>query len=456
MKRLTYILLAICLTGCSGFLNVQPQGMVIPKTDAEFGSIMHRHLQDIEGGADDIIVGNMETIARLEGIADNLDANVMVGSIPAYAGDLINNRMTDYREYFSVIKDCNIVIENLDGRSSEEAGNILSCAYAIKGICYFDMIRDFCEAWDASRASSQLGLPLVDRFDIEDRTCRSSLKETASYAESLLRKSLEIGMSDDLYFFTEYIVKAYLAKLYFWVEDWESTLKVCNDIVEKSGISLTPLEGYEDMIQSAKDKKGEVIVRSHINDASELDWYFGYERSYIRTRPASLAFVSLFGDHPEDDVRYSVSIDGKRFNNKTPEMKIRISELLLMSTESYCHLGQEDKALELLNRLRRERIRGVQDYTAASLPAVREGDRIVEDALGKELTPLMQAILDERRKELFMEGDRWFELKRNGSPEWWIINNGLKYTVKSYLYTAPVYKGDVDLNPGMKQNEGYE
>lgn len=456
MKRLTYILLAICLTGCSGFLNVQPQGMVIPKTDAEFGSIMHRHLQDIEGGADDIIVGNMETIARLEGIADNLDANVMVGSIPAYAGDLINNRMTDYREYFSVIKDCNIVIENLDGRSSEEAGNILSCAYAIKGICYFDMIRDFCEAWDASRASSQLGLPLVDRFDIEDRTCRSSLKETASYAEALLQKSLEIGMSDDLYFFTEYIVKAYLAKLYFWVEDWESTLKVCNDIVENSGISLTPLEGYEDMIQSAKDKKGEVIVRSHINDASELDWYFGYEKSYIRTRPASLAFVSLFGDHPEDDVRYSVSFDGKRFNNKTPEMKIRISELLLMSAEAYCHLGQEDKALELLNRLRRERIRGVQDYTAASLPAVREGDRIVEDALGKELTPLMQAILDERRKELFMEGDRWFELKRNGSPEWWIINNGLKYTVKSYLYTAPVYKGDVDLNPGMKQNEGYE
>lgn len=456
MKRLTYILLSICLTGCSGFLNVQPQGMVIPKTDAEFGSIMHRHLQDIEGGADDIIVGNMETIARLEGIADNLDANVMVGSIPAYAGDLINNRMTDYREYFSVIKDCNIVIENLDGRSSEEAGNILSCAYAIKGICYFDMIRDFCEAWDASRASSQLGLPLVDRFDIEDRTCRSSLKETASYAEALLLKSLEIGMSDDLYFFTEYIVKAYLAKLYFWVEDWESTLKVCNDIVENSGFTLTPLEGYEDMIQSAKDKKGEVIVRSHINDASELDWYFGYERSYIRTRPASLAFVSLFGDHPEDDVRYSVSIGGKRFNNKTPEMKIRISELVLMSAEAYCHLGQEDKALELLNMLRRERIRGVQDYTAASLPAVREGDRIVEDALGKELTPLMQAILDERRKELFMEGDRWFELKRNGSPEWWIINNGLKYTVKSYLYTAPVYKGDVDLNPGMKQNEGYE
>ena len=55
-----------------------------------------------------------------------------------------------------------------------------------------------------------------------------------------------------------------------------------------------------------------------------------------------------------------------------------------------------------------------------------------------------------------MEGDRWFELKRNGRPEWWIINNGLKYTTRKYMYTAPVYKGDVDLNPDFRQNPGYE
>ena len=55
-----------------------------------------------------------------------------------------------------------------------------------------------------------------------------------------------------------------------------------------------------------------------------------------------------------------------------------------------------------------------------------------------------------------MEGDRWFELKRNGCPEWWIVSNGLKYTTRKYLYTAPIYKRDVDMNPEMQQNEGYE
>ena len=127
-----------------------------------------------------------------------------------------------------------------------------------------------------------------------------------------------------------------------------------------------------------------------------------------------------------------------------------------MLAEAYFHENDADNALKWLNELRRHRIKGVADLTKANLPDVRKGDRIVENAVGEPLTPLMQAIFDERRRELCVEGDRWFELKRNGSPEWWIINNGLKYTTKKYLYTAPIYKGDVDLNPDLKQNPGYE
>ena len=77
------------------------------------------------------------------------------------------------------------------------------------------------------------------------------------------------------------------------------------------------------------------------------------------------------------------------------------------------------------------------------------------DCQGKAVTPLLQAIFDERRKELYMEGDRWYELKRNGCPEWWVISNGLKYTTREYLYTSPISKSDVDLNPGLEQNPGY-
>ena len=453
-KIIYFIFICMLLTSCSGFLNVKPQGKVIPQTDEEFAAIMHNRINDIEGGYDEYVLGNMDVISRREGCADDLDANIKTGSIPAYAGDVINHRQSDYRGTFEIIRDCNIVIENMEGRTTTLASDVLAAAYAMKGICYYNLIRDFCDAWDAETAHLQLGLPLVDKFDISDMSARSSLTSTATYIEGLLKKSLSMKMSDGRFFFTEYVVKAYLARLYFWIEDWDNVIAVCEDIITGSGKSLTSADDFAAMIQADKEALGEVIVRSHINDASELDWYFASVKGYVASRPASASLRSLFDK--ENDVRYAASFNDKLCNAKAPECRIRLSEIVLMLSEAYCHINDSDNALKWLNELRRHRIRGVADLTEDTLPEFCTGNRIVEDAEGDGLTPLMQAILDERRRELCLEGDRWFELKRNGSPEWWVISNGLKYTTKKYMYTAPIYKGDVDLNPDLKQNPGYE
>ena len=456
MKKSIYItvLFCMCMVSCKGFLNVKPQGKILPETDEEFATIMHNRINDIEGGADEYVIGNMDVISRREGCADDLDANIKIGSITAYAGDVINNRQSDYRETFEIIRDCNIVIENMEGRTSTLASDVLAAAYAMKGICYYNMIRDFCDTWEEGNADNQLGLPIVEKFDIKEMPVRSSLASTAEYAAGLLNKSLSKKMSDGRFFFTEYVVKAYLARLAFWTEDWDKTISLCSDIISESGLELTDIAGYEAMIQSQYDPVGEVIVRSHINDASELGWYFSYVKGYLKSRPASASLVALYDK--EKDIRYKVCIDAKRMGVKVPEARIRLSEIVLMLAEAYCHIGEDELALSWINELRRCRIEGAEDLVIADLPAVREADRIVVDAEGEHLTPLMQLILDERRRELFLEGDRWFELKRNGAPEWWIINNGLKYTTKKYMYTAPIYKGDVDLNPDLKQNPGYE
>jgi hypothetical protein len=123
--------------------------------------------------------------------------------------------------------------------------------------------------------------------------------------------------------------------------------------------------------------------------------------------------------------------------------------------ESQYHLGKTAEALEMLNNFRKQRIEGVEDYTMETLPAVDETEYIKTDSKGNALTPLLQAILNERRKELYLEGDRFFELKRNGRPEFWVMKNGLKYTNKKYMYTLPIDPSDVQLNPAIQQNEGY-
>jgi len=135
---------------------------------------------------------------------------------------------------------------------------------------------------------------------------------------------------------------------------------------------------------------------------------------------------------------------------------MRSDELYLTLAEAYAHLKNTEQALSVLNQVRSARINNVQAYTTANLPEVNRTALIQEDAEGLPLTKLMHAILNERRKELFMEGDRWFELKRNGRPEFWVGNNGLKYTTKKYMYTFPLPRVDVEIIPGLKQNEGYE
>jgi hypothetical protein len=63
----------------------------------------------------------------------------------------------------------------------------------------------------------------------------------------------------------------------------------------------------------------------------------------------------------------------------------------------------------------------------------------------------------ERRKELYLEnGDRWFELKRNGRPEWWVAREGMKFWTRQFMYTWPINVTDLDLQPGLIQNPGYE
>ena len=192
---------------CGNYLSVQPQGYVLPSADEEFASVMHNIIRDVEGGGDEYIVGNIDRLLRLEGCADDLDANIRLGTnLVSYAGEAINTMQSAYRSHWPVVKDCNIVIENLDGHSSETAGGALSAAYAIKGIIYYNMIRDYCEPWDSPE--SQLGLPIVDRFDIGDRPVRSSLRQTADYALTMFDKALELHPEDPLFFFTQWIVKA--------------------------------------------------------------------------------------------------------------------------------------------------------------------------------------------------------------------------------------------------------
>ena len=448
------MLLGVCFS-CNSYLDLKPYGETIPKTPEEFSALLHSILNDIDYGTDRIIIGNSRSVLDYESYADNLDASLTIypegGQLDLYVAPRLNGYQNVYRELYEKIRNCNLIIENMKDQDTELGKDILATSYALRGVCYYNLLRWFCEPYDKAMAKTQLGIPLVSNFDMEALTDRSSMEKTVEFIRDDLKRAIGFNMKKDIYRFKTEVAKAYLAKLYFWAQDWENVIPLAEELLKD--FPLLQGDDYVKMIQDKATTQSNVFIRSYVfqgADNSETQ-----VSSAIPYRPVSKSFIDLFTEK-EADIRYAVSLHTKREETKVLRGRVRCAEMVLMLAESYAQLSDTENALKYLNLLRSHRITPYIPYTLENLPEVNPDALIRVDATGKPLTRLMAAIMNERQKELFMEGDRWFELKRNGRPEFWVAKDGQKYVCQKFMYTAPIHRNDLELVPGMQQNPGYE
>ena len=121
--------------------------------------------------------------------------------------------------------------------------------------------------------------------------------------------------------------------------------------------------------------------------------------------------------------------------------KLRLADILLMEAEAYAHQGQTSQAAQLVNTIR-NRV-GLKDIEAS-------GD-------------MVEKVLHERRLELAFEGQRWFDLCRNGKVEQYMnavyakdagrLAQKKLYDSNSYL--LPIPQTALDENDNLEQNAGY-
>ena len=453
MKRISYlasVLLLLC--SCTKYLDIKPFGQTIPKTAEEFSALLQAHLENIDHG-EQYIIGNISTVCDLEAYADNLEANLTTypggNYIPIYVGTHLSKKQLLYSNLYSAIRDCNIIIGYLEERTGSESRDVLGTAFAIRGICYYNLLRNFCEPCYGNLQGD--GVPIVTEFDMEAKPLRSTIAQTAAQADADLRTAIDYDISDKAYRFNSDIMKAYLARLHFWLGDWAKAKSYAREVLDAH--PLVDADTFKSMMENEVAATGNIIFKSCIilNSSDRLG--YNGSKSSLSSRPVSKTFVNLFAEK-EQDVRYGLSFNRKRSFTKNVFACIRSAEMQLIVAECLYHEGEHEAALEALNELRIRR--NIPALTMESLPAVSSSDLIVCDATGAALTPLCYAILAERRKELFMEGDRWYELKRNGRPVFWSAKQGRKYTTEKFMYTFPLPISDVELIEGLKQNQGYE
>lgn len=440
----------LLLGSCTSYLDLKPHGKTIPKTPEEYSALVHQMIYDIEGEADNYMMPNTNDVIYSEAVSDNLDANIYLGQeiIPFYLGQQLGKNY--YSKLYQYIRNCNIILDGLKDDQTDFSKKVKSVAHAFRGVCYFELTKLYCKAPEGG-VYPELGMPIVETFDMEARPIRSSYAKTIEFIENDFVNSLEIfNMQDEVFMFTPDVVKAYMARFYFWTAKWEQAVNVAEDLLAKYPVA--PMGTFGQMVLG-NTLTPNMILR-YKNTMSQSHSVSDRVYTSLKNRPVSIDFMNIF-DNSTNDVRFIQSVNSRRNPIKLFIGAIRSEEMLLIAAESSYYLQDNDKAISLINTLRDNRIAGNTHITASTIPVVQDRSVVVQDAMGNPLTPLSRFIINERRKEMFMEADRMMQLKRLGSPEFWVSRNGLAYTTRKFMYTYPIPSDDIQLNKGIIQNEGY-
>ncbi|MGM9673994.1 MAG: RagB/SusD family nutrient uptake outer membrane protein [Bacteroidaceae bacterium] len=451
------LLAAMALTACSDFLDIKPYGKTIPRTREEYKALLDETLNGIDMGStgDEQLLGSYSLSATYEECADNLETNLTeypAGNyLTTYIGAILSGRQSVYNYLYELIRTSNIILDGWNPDTWERAdSDIVGTCHAIRGVAYYQLLRQFCAP--AGSEDATLGVPIVTTFNMEAKPDRSTYAQTEAQAEADLRKALSYHIQDKMYRFNDDVVTGCLARLYHWTGRWQEALEAAMEVVDRH--PLLDSTAYRTMQETTYGLAGNRLIMG--NMISDGGTGFSGTQSMLKYRPISTRWLSLF-EEGKADVRYALAVAKKRKNNKTIRANLRSAELYLIAMECHYHLGHTKDALLMLNSMRRLRCPKARAYTPAALPAIPDDEYIRTDATGAPLTPMLYAILRERRKEMFMEnGDRFWELKRNGRPEFWVGVKGMKYWTRSFMYTFPLPVADTYVQPSLIQNPGYE
>lgn len=374
---------------------------------------------------------------------------------------------------FRGISRANTALDVLPGVALEEEfkNRLIGEARFLRAYFYFNLVRCYG------------GVPLIDKVidpTNQEELAKLNVRASDDDIYNLIIEDLNFS-KDNLYSVDEYETKdlgratsgaatGLLAKVYMYRGDWQKVLDLTNEVINSNQYEL--VEDYATIWREVGENSEESLfevqgVGGPVNLGiqgymvtqavrGQFGWGFNspsesldnaYEDGDPR-REATIIYPSdtmwdgtVIIDNP-DNPRYNekayVSRTQETFNGQDWESNknlriLRYAEILLLNAEAANELGNANKALESLNQVR----------TRVDLPDVTTMDQ----------GQLRDAIWHERRVELAMEHDRFFDVIRQGRGA--ELFGPLGFTAgKNEIF--PVPQTQIDISGGtLTQNPGY-
>jgi starch-binding outer membrane protein, SusD/RagB family len=391
----------------------------------------------------------------------------------AYQSVQNSNRYTLYNLYTMPVTD-----GNADGMWAQSYGVILRCnniinsplaananvnqykgeAYAIRALCYFNLVRFFAKPYTESPAA--LGVPVITSYNVLLKPARSTVQQvydliTADLSQAYTLMSQFTNSSQ----FSKFAARALEAKVRLTMGGSNTALALtaANDVITNGGFTSatastivaywgspairtdkveTLFEVSSDAVGNlAFDALGYIYNQAGYGDIlMSDDLYALYSATDLRK--TALTSTGVRGGAPAVFVRKFLNIATDRDDTKV----LRMAEVYLIAAEA--SVGVNDA-----------NARTFLDYVGSR----RDASYVPTTLSGPAL---LEAIITERRKELFGEGDRFHDLNRlkrtiARSTNYPVSARTIAYPFDKRL--LPIPQRETDANPTIKaqQNPGY-
>lgn len=450
-KALLILVLLTSLMGCKKFLDVKPDyTLTIPENLSD--------LQAILDASKDMNIQQTPSFGTASGdyyfLTDDVFNSFPIEFKTIYTWNRVDYRGTnDWSHAYLAVYNANFCLDQLRKitRTTDNGAqwdNVKGSALFFRSYNFLNLLWVYAKAWDASTASQDLGIALRMGSDFNVPSVRATVKE--SYERVLLDAKEALALLPD---FPLHVMRpskvaamGLLARAYLSMRQYDSAYKYADQCLQFKNDLMD--------FNSDPDISGTINATVPFKKFNKENIFYTEMNTNFAIHGPYYAMVDtlLYEQYAENDLRKAAYFlpSGTYYKFKGSYTGtsyqffsgLATDEMFLTRAECQARKNRVPEALSDLNHLLKTRWNSSVPYSDLTASTAEEA---------------LEIILTERRKELFMRGLRWMDIKRLNKEGRNIIlkriANGQTYTLEpnSSYYALPL-PVDIIEQSGMPQN----
>lgn len=414
MKNLyLFIFLTVVITGCGkDFLDIKrDSNQVVPNKVRDYLAILSRinmlsTSQDLAFvGSDEYYLKSNEDLVALSFYSPYLKN--------AYTWENIIFRDDEdhYGWYtaYEKIMYANLALEveklNPTPQEIEDQNRVRVAARFHRALNFYHLAQQFCEVYDPNTAKERLGLQLRTDYDVSVRYGRSNLQQVYDMILNDLHEAENISLNtgDNIYVPGKLATQALLARVYLQMGEFDKALGYAEKVLAKKNTIID----YNTVDGELSDYDASLFELGGKNNPSII-FFLGCSFPNTLNPSRSSIDTAIMEEFEENDLRKKIYFfkteDGRTVFTGSYAgdgayqffTGLSTEEMLLIRAECNARKGRTELAIQDLNLLRSHR------FAEESFVPLKVG----------EISDIVEVVLKERRKELFMRGLRWEDARR--------------------------------------------